>query len=98
MTQIQDETQDTQDTRPASEQEHLTRLTMAAESLLFVAGRPLEYTELRKLLDVADTRLASVLQMLAAQLDSPGRGIRLQRLDRQGQLVTAPAAARTIGH
>lgn len=71
-------------------------LVTAAESLLFVSGRPLEYTELRKLLDVNDTHLAGVLDTLAEQLESQGRGIRLQRLGSQVQLVTAPENARYI--
>lgn len=89
-------TQDTQDTRLISEHEHLVQLTMAAESLLFVAGRPLEYVELRKLLDVSDMHLARILDILAEQLESQGRGIRLQRLEGQAQLVTAPESARYI--
>lgn len=99
MTQTQDETSNkhnTQDNQSTSQQEQLARLVMAAESLLFVAGRPLEYTELRKLLDVDDTRLTNMLQMLAEQLESQGRGIRLQRLESQVQLVTAPENARYI--
>lgn len=79
-----------------SEQEHFARLAMAAESLLFVAGRSLEYTELRKLLDVSDTHLACILHILAEQLESQGRGVRLQRLENQAQLVTAPENARYI--
>lgn len=101
MTQTQD-TQDTrngqypQDTRLAGETESDARLVAAAESLLFVSGRPLEYTEMRKLLDVNDARLARVLDGLAAQLEGEGRGIRLQRLGSQVQLVTAPENARYI--
>ncbi|MEO7018969.1 MAG: SMC-Scp complex subunit ScpB [Ktedonobacteraceae bacterium] len=96
MTQTQD-ARSTQITQPVSEKEqHFARLAMAAESLLFVAGRPLEYTELRKLLDVSDTHLAGVLHILAEQLESQGRGIRLQRLESQVQLVTAPENARYI--
>ena len=90
------QTQDTQNTQLTSEKEHLAQLTMAAESLLFVAGRSLEYTELRKLLDVNDAHLACVLDILAEQLESQGRGIRLQRLESQAQLVTAPENARYI--
>src|SRR5579884_2362869 len=99
MTQIQDETQDIQnpqETLRTSETESIARLVMAAESLLFVSGRPLEYTEMRKLLDVDDLRLARVLDTLAEQLESQGRGIRLQRLGSQVQLVTAPENARYI--
>jgi segregation and condensation protein B len=92
------QTQDSQETRKPqiSEAESLNRLATAAESLLFVAGRPLEYTELRKLLDVDDTRLAHVLDILSEQLESQGRGLRLQRLGSQAQLVTAPENARYI--
>lgn len=106
MTQTQDtqDTQDTQnrngqhsqDTQQASEAESIARLVAAAESLLFVSGRPLEDTELRKLLDVNDARLAQVLDALAEQLAGQGRGIRLQRLGNQAQLVTAPENARYI--
>ncbi len=101
MTQTQD-TQDTRngpyprDTRSDSEAESDARLVAAAESLLFVSGRPLEYTELRKLLDINDARLARTLEILAGQLESGGRGIRLQRLGSQVQLVTAPENARYI--
>jgi segregation and condensation protein B len=99
------QTQDIEDTRngqhlQASRQDRETesnlRLIAAAESLLFVSGRPLEYTELRKLLDIEDTRLNCVLETLAGQLESQGRGIRLQRLGSQVQLVTAPENARYI--
>jgi len=101
MTRLPDDTQntpapETQDTRPISEEGNIARLVTAAESLLFVCGRPLEYTELRKLLDINDIRLAQVLDTLANLLESQGRGIRLQRLGSQVQLVTAPENARYI--
>jgi segregation and condensation protein B len=95
------QTQDIQDTRNGehqqdSETESNIRLMAAAESLLFVSGRPLEYTELRKLLDIEEARLADVLETLAGQLESQRRGIRLQRLGSQVQLVSAPENARYI--
>ena len=71
-------------------------IAAAIESLLFVSGRPLQCAELRKLLDIDDERLASSLQMLADALESQGRGIRLQRLGEQLQLVTAPQNARYV--
>lgn len=76
----------------------LTREQMAAaiESLLFVSGRPLAHSELRKLLDTDDTHLSEAVQTLEQQLESQERGIRLQRLGEQVQLVTAPANARYI--
>jgi segregation and condensation protein B len=76
----------------------LSREQMAAaiESLLFVSGRPLAHSELRKLLNTDDTHLTEALQALEQQLESQERGIRLQRLGDQVQLVTAPANARYI--
>ena len=68
----------------------------AIESLLFVSGRPLERTELRKLLDIDDVSLTQGLQTLEQNLEHHGRGIRLQRLGEQVQLVTAPENARYV--
>lgn len=72
------------------------QVAAAVESILFVSGRPLEYGELRKLLDVDDLALTDSLAMLAQQLESQVRGIRLQRLGTQVQLVSAPENARFI--
>src|SRR3989440_1082045 len=68
----------------------------AIESVLFVSGRPLERAELRKLLDVDDTSLTLGLQTLQHDLEHYRRGIRLQRLGEQVQLVTAPEMARYV--
>jgi segregation and condensation protein B len=83
-------------TQQLQEKQETTQISAAIESLLFVSGRPLEFAELRKLLNVDDTELACSLQMLNDQLESQGRGIRLQRLGEQVQLVTAPENARYI--
>jgi segregation and condensation protein B len=83
-------------TQQLQEKQATTQISAAIESLLFVSGRPLEYAELRKLLNVDETELACGLQMLNDQLESQGRGIRLQRLGEQVQLVTAPENARYI--
>ncbi len=83
MTQIQD--------KPAT-----TNIAAAIESILFVSGRPLEYDELRKLLDIDADALDAGLESLSRQLQSHERGIRLQRLGTQVQLVTAPENARYI--
>jgi segregation and condensation protein B len=72
------------------------RLGMAIESLLFVSGRPLERSELRKLLNIQESLLTSALQTLEQDLQRQGRGIRLQRLGEQVQLVSAPENARYI--
>lgn len=71
-------------------------LGAAIESLLFVSGRPLERAELRKLLDVNEAHLASALHALEYDLNNQGRGIRLQLLGEQVQLVTAPEHARYV--
>ena len=71
-------------------------LAAAIESLLFVSGRPLERSELRKLLDVDEEKLQSALQVLEQDLDNQSRGIRLQLLGEQVQLVTAPENARYV--
>ena len=83
-------------TQQVQEIQTTTQLAAAIESLLFVSGRPLECAELRKLLDIDDASLASALQALAHQLESQGRGVRLQRLGEQVQLVTAPENARYV--
>ena len=83
-------------TQQLQEKQETTQIAAAIESLLFVSGRPLEYAELRKLLDVDDAGLTSGLQILNELLENQGRGIRLQRLGEQVQLVTAPENARYI--
>ncbi len=78
------------------EKPSISTIAAAIESILFVSGRPLEYDELRKLLDSDATMLDEGLEALAHQLESHERGIRLQRLGTQVQLVTAPENARYI--
>ncbi len=72
------------------------RLAAAIESLLFVAGRPLEHNELRKVLGVSEEELQKGLHALARTLEEQRRGLRLQRLGTQVQLVTAPENARYV--
>jgi segregation and condensation protein B len=83
-------------TQQLQEKQETTQIAAAIESLLFVSGRPLEYAELRKLLNIDDASLTNGLQTLTHQLESQERGIRLQRLGVQVQLVTAPENARYI--
>ena len=93
-------TQPTIEVQPVQPVQHVlateTQIATAIESVLFVSGRPLERTELRKLLDIDDERLTQGLYALEHDLESNGRGIRLQRLGTQVQLVTAPENARFI--
>ena len=70
------------------------QLKSALESLLFVAGRPLERAELRRLLAINNDQLEAALNALAAECEK--RGVRVQRLGEQVQLVSAPENARYI--
>ena len=72
------------------------QLQSVLESLLFVAGRPMQTSELRRLLLVDDRRLRVVLDAFAADCERAGRGIRLQRQGDQAQLVSAPENARFV--
>jgi segregation and condensation protein B len=66
------------------------------ESLLFVAARPLELGELRRLLLVDEPRLRAALQSLAEECERAARGVRVQRADDAVQLVSAPENARFV--
>ncbi len=77
---------------PVSEQQQAT----AIESLLFVSGRPLTRVELRKLLGCDDSDLEHALTRLEQDLQVAQRGIRLQTLGEQVQLVTAPENAHYV--
>jgi segregation and condensation protein B len=72
------------------------QLRSVLESLLFVAGRPLELAELRRLLGVEDKRLRTALVALAEECETQGRGIRVQRTADTVQLVSAPENARYV--
>jgi segregation and condensation protein B len=72
------------------------QLRSVLESLLFVAGRPLELTDLRRLLLVEEARLREAVQTLAADCERLGRGIRVQRLGTSVQFVSAPENARFV--
>jgi segregation and condensation protein B len=72
------------------------QIATAIESLLFVAGRPLTRAELRKLLELDGARLEQGIICLEQELLQAGRGIRLQLLGEQVQLVTAPENARYV--
>lgn len=71
-------------------------LAAAIESLLFVSGRPLQRAELRKILDINEARLVQSLQKLEQDLVRKQRGIRLQLMGEQVQLVTAPENAHYV--
>ena len=74
----------------------LEQLRSVIESLLFVAGRPLELNELRKLLPLEQARLREAVASLAEECERQGRGIRIQRMGDAVQFVSAPENARFV--
>ncbi len=72
------------------------QLRSVVESLLFVAGRPLELTELRRLLLISETQLRGAVASLADECERLGRGIRVQRVGDTVQFVSAPENARFV--
>jgi segregation and condensation protein B len=72
------------------------QLLAVIESLLFVAGRPLEYAELRKLTGVDEARVRAAVGELAQTLEREGRGVRVQRMAASAQMVSAPEHARFV--
>ena len=74
----------------------LEQLRSVIESLLFVAGRPLELNELRKLLPLEQARLREAVASLAEECERAGRGIRVQRMGDAVQFVSAPENARFV--
>lgn len=82
---------------PAPGDQLSTRQMLAViESLLFVAGRPLEYAELRKLTGADETRVKAAVGDLARALEREGRGVRVQRMETAAQMVSAPEHARFV--
>jgi len=72
------------------------QLRSVVESLLYVAGRPLELNELRRLLLVSETQLRGAVASLGDECERLGRGIRVQRMGDAVQLVSAPENARFV--
>ena len=60
------------------------------EALLFVAERPLTLAELAEQSSVPRTQAEATLETLGSELEASGRGLRLQRMGDEFQLVTAP--------
>jgi segregation and condensation protein B len=74
----------------------LEQLCSVIESLLFVAGRPLQESELRRLLLIDEKRLQAAISALAKSCEQAGRGLRVQRTYDQVQFVSAPENARFV--
>jgi segregation and condensation protein B len=93
--QIVDTPEDSsQDNHAPQDNRTLEQLKSALESLLFVAGRPLERAELRRLLSAQDKQVQAALAALTK--DCEQRGIRVQHLGEQVQLVSAPENAQYV--
>ncbi len=75
---------------PLSEREDIADLARVVEAVLFAAPEAQTLEALRKGLGVSAARLDAGLDRLAADLRVGERGLRLQRLTEQVQLVTAP--------
>ena len=60
------------------------------EALLFIAERPLPTAEMAQLAGVPAVQAEASLSALAEDLADDRRGLRLQRLGEEWQLVTAP--------
>lgn len=74
----------------------MPQLLSAIESVLFVAGRPLEIADLRKLLGADEVDVQAALKLLAVQFEHDRRGLRVQHAGTQVQLVSAPENARFV--
>lgn len=68
----------------------------AVESLLFVAGRPLDAGELRRLLAVDERTIRTAVEALADECERGARGIRVQQIGESVQFVSAPENARFV--
>lgn len=73
-----------------------TALSSVLESLLFVAGEPVEVSHLAKSLDLAAEVVQQGLAHLADQYKTRSSGLRVQVHNGRYQLVTAPTAARYV--
>jgi segregation and condensation protein B len=68
-------------------------LVAVLESLLFVAGDPVEPDQLARMLDLSPEVVEQGLRALAEGYKQMERGLRVQMFDGKVQLVTAPTAA-----
>ena len=74
----------------------LLPLTVALESLLFVAGAPVSSEQLAQVLECSPEMVENSLQTLAQQYRQTERGLRIQQRDGSYQLVSLPAAGPLI--
>jgi segregation and condensation protein B len=75
---------------------HELDLLAKIEALLFVASEPASVGQLAQVLHVGEAAVEEALEALAARYQE--RGLRVQRIQRQAQFVTAPEAAECVQH
>jgi segregation and condensation protein B len=78
------------------EDDHELDLSAKIEALLFVASEPASVEQLAQVLHVSEAAVEEALEALAARYQE--RGLRVQRIQRQAQFVTAPEAAECVQH
>jgi segregation and condensation protein B len=79
-----------------SEDDHELDLLAKIEALLFVADEPASVEQLAQVLHVREAAVEGALGALAARYQD--RGLRVQRIDRRVQFVSAPEAAEFVQH
>jgi segregation and condensation protein B len=78
------------------EDDHELDLLAKIEALLFVASEPASVEQLAQVLHVSEAAVEEALEALAGRYQE--RGLRVQRIHRQVQFVTAPEAAESVQH
>ena len=66
------------------------KLKSALEAILFAAGDSVAASRICAVLGVTELQLAAAAEMLAAEYERAGRGIRLLQLEDRYQLCSAP--------
>src|SRR5690242_17709371 len=82
--------------QPEPEQQREVPVDTLIEALLFVASEPLTIPALAKALMTPTREVEDALVSLQDELITRGRGLRVQRMGEQVQMVSAPVAAPTI--
>jgi segregation and condensation protein B len=76
--------------------DHELDLLAKIEALLFVASEPASVEQLAQVLHASEAAVEEALEALAARYQE--RGLRVQRIHREAQFVTAPEAAEYVQH
>ena len=70
-------------------QEQRQEMKAAAEAVLFAAGDSVEASRLAQALECSEDTVHELLQELAGEYESSGRGLRIRRLEQSYQMCTA---------